>query len=505
MKLLKTFSKRYCFQIVASYLVVCCLFVMVCYLFYSMSPSATLAGQNGKAFGHGKFHGNPYSNLPSSDILTPINIKVNPRGIIAGSGGFGGKGTVSNIPNTGVVANPSGYVMNGCGGGCNVGITKGNYGNISSPHSESPCTTTDCQVNPAGTIVGTAGAKNNQVGSNGYLVRGPGEEVLLAQPGGNIFVEINSLAGNKIGIKNNCQINKSGQAIVFAAGDAFSEAFADRGSLTGSITVPEPIGAKGPNPVHGGCHTKKGNGNPGGGNGKGRWGQGNKGNGVGNIWTGNQGCGVGEGMTGGCKTHPCPHPKPEPEPEPEPEPNPEPEPEAPFAPVAPLLLFHIPRIEGCPELTQAAAAELGIPSETLQVGIGNALALNPSIQPCQACAALVNAASILRDEDGSRMAAMLEVFNALAPADAPFTPEVATSIVMALEGAAEGSQYASVAEYIDAFVQYVAVLDTELGSPVGDSVAFVMEKYGAGITGSDNANIGAFVVTCIESAETFGG
>jgi hypothetical protein len=35
-------------------------------------------------------------------------------------------------------------------------------------------------------------------------------------------------------------------------------------------------------------------------------------------------------------------------------------------------------------------------------------------------------------------------------------------------------------EYIDAFVQYVAVLDTEMGSPVGDSVAFVMEKHGAG-------------------------
>jgi hypothetical protein len=50
-------------------------------------------------------------------------------------------------------------------------------------------------------------------------------------------------------------------------------------------------------------------------------------------------------------------------------------------------------------------------------------------------------------------------------------------------------------EYVDAFAQYVAVLDIELGSPVGDgdSVAFVMEKYGAGITGSDNPNIAAFV------------
>jgi len=170
-----------------------------------------------------------------------------------------------------------------------------------------------------------------------------------------------------------------------------------------------------------------------------------------------------------------------------------------FAPVAPLAQFQIPRIEGCPELMLAAAMELGITPETIQVAIGNALALNPTIQPCEACAALVDAAGILRDEDGSRMAAMVQTFNALAPADAPFTPEMATSIAMAFEGAAEGTQYASAMEYIDAFVEYVAVLDAGMVSPVGDSVAFVMEKYGAGVTGSDNANMAAFVATRLEA------
>jgi len=176
------------------------------------------------------------------------------------------------------------------------------------------------------------------------------------------------------------------------------------------------------------------------------------------------------------------------------------------APTAALPLLQIPRIEGCPVEMEAAAMELGITGETIQVGIGNALALNPSIQPCEACATLIDAAAILRDEDGSRMAAMVQVFDALAPADAPFTPEMATSIATAFGTAAEGTLYASVAEYIDAFVQYVAVLDVDLGSPVGDgdSVAFVMEKYGAGVTGSDNANIGAFVATRLEGLETFG-
>jgi len=54
-------------------------------------------------------------------------------------------------------------------------------------------------------------------------------------------------------------------------------------------------------------------------------------------------------------------------------------------------------------------------------------------------------------------------------------------------------------EYIDAFVEYAAVLDAGLGSPLGDSVAIVMEKYGTGIAESDNANIAAFVATRLET------
>jgi len=160
-------------------------------------------------------------------------------------------------------------------------------------------------------------------------------------------------------------------------------------------------------------------------------------------------------------------------------------------PPAPLGQPRIPTIEGCPVETQAAAGEIGITAETIQVSIGKSLALNPDIQPCDACARLINAARILRDEDGSLMAATVQAFNALAPADAPFTPEMGASIAMTFEGAVEGSQYASVAEYIDAFVEYVTVLETGLGAPVGDSTAFAMEKYGAGI--AENANIVTYI------------
>jgi hypothetical protein len=55
-------------------------------------------------------------------------------------------------------------------------------------------------------------------------------------------------------------------------------------------------------------------------------------------------------------------------------------------------------------------------------------------------------------------------------------------------------------EYVDAFVEYIAVLDTELGSPVDDSVALVMEKYGAPLTESDNPNIGAYIAARLAAA-----
>ena len=166
-----------------------------------------------------------------------------------------------------------------------------------------------------------------------------------------------------------------------------------------------------------------------------------------------------------------------------------------FVPVAPLARLDIPRIEGCPVETAAAAAELGLDPDTIQVAIGNALALNPTVQPCEACAALVDAASILRDQDGLRMAAILAVFNQEAPANLPFDATMSANIATAFAAheVDDGSQYATALEYIDAFVEYVAVLDAGFNSPVGDSVAFVMEKYGADISGSDNPNIAAYL------------
>ncbi len=172
--------------------------------------------------------------------------------------------------------------------------------------------------------------------------------------------------------------------------------------------------------------------------------------------------------------------------------------EPPAEPIVPPLPFlEIPEMKGCPVEMQAAAVELGIPAETLQMSLRSALAMNPNIQPCQACASLITAATILNDADGARLAAMNRIFNTLAPADAPFTPEVSASVVTAfVQLGDQDKQYALAAEYVDAFVRYVAILDTELKAPVGDPVAFALEKHGSALSGEHvNPNITAYIIS----------
>jgi hypothetical protein len=96
------------------------------------------------------------------------------------------------------------------------------------------------------------------------------------------------------------------------------------------------------------------------------------------------------------------------------------------------------------------------------------------------------------------MAALTQAFNNLAPANTPMTPEMEASIAMAFDNAPEGSQNALAKEYVDAFVQYASVLDNQLGSPTGNSMAFVMGKYGAGVTESANDNVATYVVSRLQ-------
>lgn len=185
-------------------------------------------------------------------------------------------------------------------------------------------------------------------------------------------------------------------------------------------------------------------------------------------------------------------------------PPPPPPPPTPEQPVAPLPLLELPELKGCPVEMDAAAAELGINSDELQLMIANSMATNPNLQPCDACQNLLTAAAALQDPDGIRMAALAEIFSTMAPADAPFTPEVQASVVTAFaEMTEQDPQYALAAEYIDAFVNYVAVVETDLKVPVGDPVELALNKYGSDLMSSDNPNMAAFITARIEASETF--
>ncbi|MHC4743222.1 MAG: filamentous hemagglutinin N-terminal domain-containing protein [Planctomycetota bacterium] len=177
-------------------------------------------------------------------------------------------------------------------------------------------------------------------------------------------------------------------------------------------------------------------------------------------------------------------------------------PPTPLLPPAPLPDWEEPEIEGCPVLLDVVATELDVTSGTIQVSINRSLATAPNIQPCDACARFMNYAGILSDPNGSRIAAMVQVFNEIAPADTPPSEEMFASIATAFSQQMENEdmpQYATAMEFLDAFVAYISILDNELGSPVGDSTAFALSKHG-GSEMMDNPNILAYVQTLLASA-----
>jgi len=191
----------------------------------------------------------------------------------------------------------------------------------------------------------------------------------------------------------------------------------------------------------------------------------------------------------------------------------------PVIPAAPLPLLEIPELKGCPAVMEAAALELAVNSDELQLLIANSMATNPNLQPCDACENLLEAAAALKGINEQTLAAMNGIFNTLAPIDAPFTPEVSASIQTAFanfrekdaqlaamtdEEYQEYQQYAVTEEVIEAFVSYVAVLDNDLKLPVGDAMTLVMDKYFESIDTSGNPNIGAYIIEQIQASEAAG-
>jgi hypothetical protein len=460
MNRLKNISKkRFVFDLVSA--------ILLCnLLFYTPSVKA-------KPNPKGKAVGNPHVQVP--EVLKPVN----PTGIIPGSSG---QRVQAPIADQGKAVNQPG--------------TLGNNGNLKANMPTSKI----------------AGVSSLPILSNGYTVKNTGKYVFINQTGSNVVVKLHTISqGN---------INAPGKSSnILAAGDVFAQA----------LEIPDPIGAKGLNPVHGGAPSQEG-GNPGGGNGNGNWGEGNQGKGFGNNWTGNQGRGRGAGMArpsdgngggggGGGEDPPGGGGGGGEDPpgggggggEDPPGGGGDGGNEAPPRGIdgveglaAPLPDELYPESEGCPALIQSAAAELGSTEEAIQIAIENALAINPNIQPCEACQSMIDAAASLRGGDNEvRAAALVAVFNELAPPDVPLSDEYQSTIASTLSERAsnpENLQYALVKEYLDAFVGYVDVLENILGAPVGNSEEFAMERYGSPISeaSAENTNVATYISIRLE-------
>jgi len=155
-------------------------------------------------------------------------------------------------------------------------------------------------------------------------------------------------------------------------------------------------------------------------------------------------------------------------------------------------------ISGCPALAKWVAEELGVDEGTVDIWMANSLASTKSIQPYDAYSQLMKAALILKDADGTHIAALAQVMNEFASSFAPPTEEQMAAIVNAIRGNTdEDSYYALADEYLDALVTYIGILNSEMGFSTTKSVQFVTNKYISRLNQDQNVGVVAFLAGCL--------
>ena len=156
-------------------------------------------------------------------------------------------------------------------------------------------------------------------------------------------------------------------------------------------------------------------------------------------------------------------------------------------------------VSGCPALLEWTAQEVGVDDTMAQIWITNTLASSKDIQPCDACANLREAATVLLDADGSRIAALAQVIGEFASSDAPPSEEQMASIANAIaSNTDDDSQYALAEEYTDALVAYATLLQ-DLGYTPEDSIIVAVDNYLAPLAEGENANIAVYLTAMLTS------
>jgi hypothetical protein len=151
-------------------------------------------------------------------------------------------------------------------------------------------------------------------------------------------------------------------------------------------------------------------------------------------------------------------------------------------------------ISGCPALVKWAAAELGIDERMMQIWTVNALASSRDIQPCDACERLKGVAAILRDDGGTRIAALSQVLGEFAPSTAPPTDEQMASVADVIARNSQAyNHYATAGEYMDALVVYVGILSTDLNFSAEESVMFAVDNYVVPLAENQSAGLAVYI------------
>jgi hypothetical protein len=141
-----------------------------------------------------------------------------------------------------------------------------------------------------------------------------------------------------------------------------------------------------------------------------------------------------------------------------------------------------------------AADELGIDERRIYVWAAIALAFDMDIQPCKACARLKDTATILRDTEGTYIAALASAVNQFASVTAPPSEEQMASIAEAISRhVGDDTHYAAAGQWLDALVEYIRILSIDLGWSLDEAVALVTDKYVAPAIEGADANLAAFI------------
>ncbi|MEA3224957.1 MAG: hypothetical protein U9Q07_03335, partial [Planctomycetota bacterium] len=158
--------------------------------------------------------------------------------------------------------------------------------------------------------------------------------------------------------------------------------------------------------------------------------------------------------------------------------------------VAPLAEEEL-QTSGCSALMKWAAAELGVDEKKMEIWMANSVASGKGIQPCDTCARLKGAATVLRDNRGLRVAALAQVINEFTSGAIPLSEEQDASIIAAITNNSDaGSHYAMAGEYLDSIAAYVGTLNSEMNFSIDDSVMLAADRYVAPLADKQNDNAG---------------